>query len=159
MNSDIGLIFPKSEHNHEIEVYQSDAFALKSKCRKIANSSRANLHEVLNDVTRYDTSAHKTTRSESLISSNERITTYNSKTAIQFCDQLPATNFAIHLKGIVLLGERIAVIFFSETIFEVLGDISDNQFDDTFMRHQDYFINCLLSLSQLEDTLSQVSIE
>ena len=36
------------------------------------------------------------------------------------------------LKAIVVLGERIAVIFFSETIFEVLGDISDIQFDGTF---------------------------
>ena len=25
------------------------------------------------------------------------------KTAIQFCDQLPTTNFAIHLKAIVVL--------------------------------------------------------
>ena len=65
--------------------------------------------------------------------------------AIQFFDQLPTTNFAIHLKASVILSEHIAVIFFSENICEVLGDISDIQFDGTFYVVPNYSINCLQS--------------
>ena len=135
LNTDISLIYPKSEHNHEIEVYQSDAFALESKCRKMANTSRANIREVFDEVTRYDPSAHKITFKECepmMFRARRASQPTIPKTAIQFRDQLPTTNFAFHLKAIVVLGERIAVIFFSETIFQVLGDISDIQFDGTF---------------------------
>ena len=51
---------------------------------------------------------------------------------MEFCDQLPTTNFAIHLMTSVILDERIAVFFFSEKIYGILRDVYDIQFDGTF---------------------------
>ena len=49
LKTDINLIYPKSEHDHQIEL---NSFALKSKCRKMATTSQANLREIFNEVTR-----------------------------------------------------------------------------------------------------------
>ena len=54
----------------------------------------------------------------------------NPHIAIQFCDQ-STTYLAIHLKAIAILGERIAITFFSENTWEVFGDLSEIQFDET----------------------------
>ena len=45
---DVNLLFPKSEHKHDVEEYKTDIFALKAKCRKRANSCRDNLREIFN---------------------------------------------------------------------------------------------------------------
>lgn len=45
---------------------------------------------------------------------------------------LPTTNFAVNLKAIIKLDERVAVIFFSEKIYEVMADVHDIQYDGTF---------------------------
>ena len=52
--------------------------------------------------------------------------------AIEFCDLLPTTNFALNLKATITLDEKRAVIFFSEKIHSMMGDIYDIQFDGTF---------------------------
>ena len=54
------------------------------------------------------------------------------KSAIAFCEQLPTTNFAMNFRATITLDERIAVIFFSEKIYNVIGDIINIQFDGTF---------------------------
>ena len=54
------------------------------------------------------------------------------KSAMEFCEQLPSTNFAVNFKTAIILEERIAVIFFSEKIHNMIGDICDIQFDCTF---------------------------
>ena len=91
---DVNLLFPKSEHNHDVEEYKASIFALKAKCRKRANSCRDNLREIFNDVTRADPAAHLITfkECESLM--------YRAKCASQpkipmsvseFCEMLPTT--------------------------------------------------------------------
>ena len=63
------------------------------------------------------------------------------KSAIAFCEQLPTTNFAMNFRATIILDERIAVIFFSEKIYNMIGDINNIQFDDMFTLYQDYSIN------------------
>ena len=36
---EVNLIFPKTEHNHDVEEYKAKVFVLKAKCRKRASSS------------------------------------------------------------------------------------------------------------------------
>ena len=132
---DVNLLFPKSEHNHDIEEYNADIFALKAKCRKGANSNRDNIREIFNEVTRTDPAAHQITfkECESLM--------YRARCASQpkipmsvseFCEMLPTTSFAINLKATIKLDARVAVIFFSEKIYEIMADVHDIQYDGTF---------------------------
>ena len=119
---DVNLLFPKSEHNHDIEEYNADILALKAKCRKRANSYRDNLREIFNDVTRKDPAAHQITfkESESLMyrarcASQPKIPTSVS----EFCEMLPTTSITINLKATIKLEERV----------EIVHDI---QYDGTF---------------------------
>ena len=48
-----------------------------------------------------------------------------------FCQVLPTTNFAVNLKATVIVDGRIAVIFFSDKLYD-LSQISRIQFDGTF---------------------------
>ena len=135
LNTQINLVYPKSLHNHEVDAYNSEVFALKSRCRTRAKSSRDNLRYLFNDTTRADPSAHKVTykECESLMFRARRTSQpIIPKSAIEFCDLLPTTNFALNLKATITLSDRIAVIFFSEKIHIMIGDISDIQFDGTF---------------------------
>ena len=34
LNTEVNLVYPKSVHNHEVDTYNSEFFALKSACRK-----------------------------------------------------------------------------------------------------------------------------
>ena len=52
--------------------------------------------------------------------------------ASEFCQQLPETSFALHLKATITLENRIAIIFFSDHIYEFVNSISSIQFDGTF---------------------------
>ena len=115
LNTDINLIYPKSENNHQIELYKSNAFALKSKYKKMATTFQANLREIFNEATRFDPSAHQVTFKECesmIIRARRESQPKIPLTAIQFCDKLPITNFSVHLKASVILDERITVIFF-----------------------------------------------
>ena len=132
---DVNLLFPKSEHNHDIEEYNADIFALKAKCSKRANSDRDNLREIFNDVTRTDPAAHQITfkECESLMyrarcASQPKIPTSVS----EFCEMLSTTSFAINLKATIKLEERVAIIFFSEKITKIMADVHDSQYDSTF---------------------------
>ena len=161
LNTDMNLIYPKSEHNHQTEDYKSETFALKFKCRKMATNSQSNLREIFNEVTRFDPSAHLVTFKgcESMMFRARRaIQPTIPQTSIEFCDQLPTTNFAIHLKAIVILHERIAV-FFSLTKYTIYWEIyTISSLMGHFMLCHDYFINYSPSFSQLEDTAFQLSI-
>ena len=158
---DVNLLFPKSEHNHDIEEYNADIFALKAKCRKGANSNRDNIREIFNEVTRTDPAAHQITfkECESLM--------YRARCASQpkipmsvseFCEMLPTTSFAINLKATIKLDERVAVIFFSEKIYEIMADVHDIQYDGTFHVVPKLFTNYLQFFFQLEETLFQLYI-
>ena len=135
MNTELNLVYLKTEHNHEVGVYDSEVLALKSQCRKRASTSHGNLRDLFNDVTRSDPVAHRITfkKCESLMFRARRSSQPTiPKSAIAFCEQLPTTNFAMNFRATITLDERIAVIFFSEKIYDVIGDIINIQFDGTF---------------------------
>ena len=155
---EVDLIYLKSVHNHEVGTYNSEAFSLKSACWTIAKNSRGNLRELFNDVTRHDPSAHKVSfkECESLMFRSRRTSQpIIPESAIEFCEQLPSTNVAINFKATVIIDERIAVIFFSEKIHNLIDDIFDIQFDGTFYVVPKLFYQLFTYLFQLEHTLSQ----
>ena len=88
----------------------------------MATTSQANLREVFNEVTRFDPSAHLVTFEgcESIMFRARRASQPTiPHTAMEFYNQLPTKNFAIHLKASVIFDERITVIFFSEKIYDI----------------------------------------
>ena len=90
----------------------------------------------IHDAYGYDPSAHKVAYNEcvSLMFIARRASQpIIPKSAIEFCDLLPTTNFVLNLKATITLNEKRAVIFFSEKINNMKGDIYDTQFDGTFM--------------------------
>ena len=127
----------------------------------MATTSQANLREIFNKVTRFDPSAHEVTfkECESMMFRARRTSQPKIPlTAIQFRDQLPTTNFSIHLKASIILDERIAVIFFSEKLYDILGDISDIQFDGTFYVVPRLFYQLFTIFLSIGKHRSQVSI-
>ena len=46
------LIYPNSNHNHGIEEYKSGVYELKTKCKKMAESTQDNLRKIFDDETR-----------------------------------------------------------------------------------------------------------
>ena len=54
------------------------------------------------------------------------------QSASEFCKQLPARSLELDLKATVVLEDRIAVIFFSDRIYEILADSNKIDFDGTF---------------------------
>ena len=52
LNLDTDLIYPSSIQNHDIELYQSEVYNLKNRCKKIARSSQGSLRKLFDDVTR-----------------------------------------------------------------------------------------------------------
>ena len=64
LNTEVNLVYPKSVHNHDLDTYNTEVFALKSACRIRAKNSRDNLRDIFNDITRSDPSAHKVTSKE-----------------------------------------------------------------------------------------------
>ena len=73
------------------------------------------------------------------------------KSAGEFCEILPTTTFAINLKVTINLEDRIAVILFSDKLYDLLADITNIQFDGTFYTVLKQFTNCGLFLLQLGD--------
>ena len=72
------------------------------------------------------------------------------KSAIEFCDK-----FREYLIATVIFEERIAVIFFSGKIYEILGDITDIQFEGTFDVVPKLFYQLFTIFIQLEDIVYQ----
>ena len=132
----------------------SEVFALKSACRIRAKNSRDNLRDLFSDFTRSDPSAHKVTfkECESLMFIARRTSQpIIPKSAMEFCEQLPSTNFALNFKAAIILDGRIAVIFFSEKIHNMIGDICNG----TFYVVPKLFYQLFTIFIQLERTLSQ----
>ena len=115
MNTEVNLVYPKSVHNHDLDTYyNTEVFALKSAYRIRANNSRDNLRDLFNDITRSNPSAHKVTfkECESLMFRARRTSQPKiPKSAVEFCEQIPSTNFALNFKAAIILDEIVAVIF------------------------------------------------
>ena len=129
------LIYPKSEHNHSLKNYDTEVYAIKTKCKKTAQSSQHNLRQIFNDITRSDPSASQVTFKEcesSMFRARKLLQPKIPGSASEFCQVLPTTNFAVNLKATVIVDGRIGVIFFSDKLYGFLADITNIQFDGTF---------------------------
>ena len=129
------LIYPKSEHNHPIQDYHTEAYAIKTKCKRIAQTSQHNLRQIFNDITRSDPSASQVTFKEcesSMFRSRKILQPMIPQSAAEFCEVLPTTTFAVNLKATINVDGRVAVIFFSDKLYDFLADITNIQFDGTF---------------------------
>ena len=129
---DINLLFPNSEHNHDVEEYKTDIFALIAKCRKRANSCRDDLREIFNDAPE----AHRITfkECESLM--------YRAKCASQpkipmsvseSCEMLPIN---YNLQGQCLIGkeahEMHSSMFIQEQDFMDAGYTIHRRYGNTY---------------------------
>ena len=52
LNRESDLVTPLKLHNHNIDAYRNEIFALKRKCKTAAKNSETNLRKVFDDVTR-----------------------------------------------------------------------------------------------------------
>ena len=62
--------------------------------------------------------------------------------AIQLSDLLPTTAFGKFHKTTVSLNDQTALIFFSDTIFDLIPQMNDIQFDGTFTMFRGNSTNC-----------------
>ena len=135
LDKEVNLLYPKSVHDHELQEYHTDVNLIKTKCKRIAQTSQHNLREIFNDITRSDPSGTQVTFKEcesSMFRARKLLQPKIPASASEFCQQLPETSFALHLKATITLENRIAIIFFSDHIYEFVNDISSIQFDGTF---------------------------
>ena len=129
------LIYPKSEHYHGLQDYSVELYAITTKCKTIAQTSQHNLRQIFNDVTRSDPSASQVTFKEcesSMFRARKILQPMIPQSASEFSEVLPTATFAVNLKATVIVDGRIAVIFFSDKLYDLLADITNIQFDGTF---------------------------
>ena len=96
-----------------------------------------------NDITRSDPSGTQITFKEcksSMFRSRKLLQYKIPASACEFCQQLPETSFTLHIKATITLENRIAMIFFSDHIYEFVNNINSIYFDGTFqtvpMKHK-----------------------
>ena len=128
------LIYPNSIHNHGIDEYKSGVYKLKTKCKKMAQTTQDNLGKIFDDETRTSLFATE-------ISFNDVLCMYRSRrrlqpkiplTAIEFSVMLRESIFATHHKFTVTTNNHTAVVFYSEHMKNYLSEISKIQSDGTF---------------------------
>ena len=115
LDKEVNLLYPKSVHDHEL--HHTDIHLIKTKCKRIAQTSQHNLREIFNDITRSDPSGTHVRfkeRESSMFRARKILQAKIPASANDFFQLLPETTFALHLKATVTLGNRIAVIFFSD---------------------------------------------
>ena len=128
------LIYPKSEHNHGLQDYRAEVYAIKTKCKTTAQTSQHNLRQIFNDVTRSNPSASQVTFKEcesSMFRARKILQPMIPQSASEFSEVLPTTTFAVNHKATVIVDGRIAVIIFSDKLYYLLADITNIQFDGT----------------------------
>ena len=57
LNHDINMIIPMTQHNHDLDAYESNANEIKKRCKTIAKCTQSSLRNIFDDVTRSDPSA------------------------------------------------------------------------------------------------------
>ena len=122
------LIYPKSEHNHGLQDYRAEVYAIKTKCKTTAQTSQHNLRQIFNDVSRSNPSASQVTFKEcesSMFRARKILQPMIPQSASEFCEVLPTTTFAVNHKATVIVDGRIAVIFFSDRLYDLLADITN----------------------------------
>ena len=107
----------------------------KLKCKTTAQTSQHNLRQIFNYVTRSNPSASQVTFKEcesSMFRARKILQPMIPQSASEFSEVLPTTTFAVNHKATVIVDGRIAVIFFSTKLYDLLADITNIQFDGTF---------------------------
>ena len=64
LDKEINLKYTKSEHNHEIQEYRAEAYAMKNECKTVSQTSQHNLRQIFDNVTRSNPSASEVTLKE-----------------------------------------------------------------------------------------------
>ena len=129
------LIYPNSNHNHGIEEYKSGVYELKTKCKKMAESTQDNLRKIFDDETRTSLFATEISFNEcesSMYRSRRRLQPKIPLTAIEFSVMLPESTFAKRHKFTVTTDNHTAVVFYSQYMKNYLSEISKIQYDGTF---------------------------
>lgn len=108
---------PMKEHNHSVDVYESDISELKNKCKAMAKQMETTrLREVFDDVTRHDLYAREVSLAEcesSMYRARRETQPKVPLTASDFVDMLSTTSLGVNFKFSVSSGDQIGVVFFS----------------------------------------------
>ena len=135
LNRERDLITPLNSHNHDLGAYQTELFALKTKCKSVAKKSQMNLREVFDDVTRDDPRACEISFSECesmMFRARKTVEPRIPQTAFEFSDMITTTSFGKYYKFSVSVGNEIGVIFLSDQMNEFLSQVTNIQYDGTF---------------------------
>ena len=135
LDKEINLIYTKSEHNHEIQEYCAEAYAIKTECKTVSQTSQHNLWQIFDNVTRSNPSASEVTfkeRDSSMFRTRKGLYLNIPASALEFSHLLTTTKFAVKFKATVQLEHRKAVIFFSDKLLDIFADISGLHFDGAF---------------------------
>ncbi|KAI6654464.1 hypothetical protein LOD99_860 [Oopsacas minuta] len=100
------LIYPKSEHNHGLQDYRAEVYAIKTKCKTTSQTSQHNLRHIFNDVTRSNPSASQVTFKEcesSMFRARKILQPMIPQSASEFSEVLPTTTFAVNHKATVIV--------------------------------------------------------
>ena len=108
MNLDTDIIYPSSIHNHDIELYQSEVYDLKTRCKKVARSSQGSLRKLFDDVTRTDPYACQISFNECESSMFVRGGKHNQRFLLMLksfrkCYQELPTHNTINLRSLLIL--------------------------------------------------------
>ena len=117
------LIYPNSIHNHGIDECKSGVYVLKTKCKKMAQTTQDNLRKIFDDETRTSLFATEISFNEfesSMYRSRRRLQPKIPLTAIEFSVMLPESTFATHHKFTVTTKNHNAVVLYSQHMKNIL---------------------------------------
>ena len=135
LNRETNLITPLKNHDHSVDLYKTQVYQLKTKCKSVAKNSQTNLRMVFDDVTRRDPGACHISFPEcesSMYRARRMIQPKIPLTANKFIDMLPTTPYMEHFKFAARSGDQIAAVFYSEQMSTFLAEVTNVQFDGTF---------------------------
>ena len=135
LNRETNLITPLKNHDHSVDLYKTQVYQLKTKCKSVAKNSQTNLRMVFDDVTRRDPGACHISFPEcesSMYRARRMIQPKIPLTANEFIDMLTTTQYMEHFKFAAISGDQIAAVFYSEQMSTFLAEITNVQFDGTF---------------------------
>ena len=135
LNRETNLITPLKGHNHDVDEYRSEIFALKTKCKTMAKNSQTNLRKVFDDATRDSQIACEISFPHCELSMYRARKTVEPKipsNASEFLDLIPNTTYGKYFQFSVTSSDHTGVIFFSEKMSEFLSEVTNIQFDGTF---------------------------
>ena len=111
------MITPLKGHNHDVDEYRSEIFALKTKCKTMAKNSQTNLRKVFDDATRDSQIACEILFPHCELSMYHARKTVEPKipsNASEFLDLIPNTTYGKYFQFSVTSSDHTGVIFSSK---------------------------------------------